>query len=357
MKRPALFQGWMHRERPTLGLDIGSHSIKLVEFAGGPSNRTLRRIGRAIVPPGAIVDGSIRDGEAISGTLKGLLKNIQPKLRDATISISGYSVIVKKVALPYTDEKEIEANLVLEAEKYVPFEIEDVYIDFHLLSGAAEGRPGSEIFLVAAKREVVDSYAALVQSVGLAPAVVDVDVFALGNAFEGAYEATSGTVVLVDIGAQKTNFNIVCEGTSIFTRDMAIGGNQLTEAIHEATGLDLSEAERVKIAGTDDTALVREISACCTETCTQWGAEIKKAIDFHNANAAPSERPRHIILSGGAALMKGLDGIIEKETELPVRIFNPFARYSIDNGIDPDYVQEIAPQMAIATGLALRMKK
>ena len=175
--------------RPLIGVDIGSHTLKIVEFSRNGSTLVLRRIGRALVPQNAIQDGAIKDPEALEATLKALIQNLQPKAKRSATSVSGYSVIVKKINVPYGDEREIEDNLIFEAENYVPFEIEEVYLDFNVIGEAktAKGDLESEIFLVAAKREVVDSYAELLQSAGLRPSVIDVDGFALGNAFEGSY--------------------------------------------------------------------------------------------------------------------------------------------------------------------------
>jgi len=354
MKLPSFPKSWRRRPRPTLGLDIGSHTIKLVELSGTPQNRTIRRIGRALTPPQAIVDGSIREPERVAEVVKGLLDNLQPKIRHAATSIAGYSVIVKKITVPYGDEKEIEDNLIFEAENYVPFEIDDVYIDFHVLEKDPAKGTGAEIFLVAAKREVVDEYANLMQQVGLSPAVVDVDAFALGNALEGTFGILDEALAAVDIGAQKTNLNIISHGTSLFARDMSIGGAQLTEAIHDATGLNPADAERVKIGGSTDASLMKEVASICSELVAMWGSELKKALDFYNANAKPNEQPAHVLLSGGASLLKGLDRIISEETKLPVRVFNPLQNFATNSEIDSNYLSVVAPQMAIASGLALR---
>lgn len=354
MKFPSLPKKWGQRQRPTLGLDIGSHSIKIVELSSSGTSHTIRCVGRALVPPQAIVDGSIKEPDKVAEVLKVLLGNLRPKIKYAATSIAGYSVIVKKIIVPYQDEGEIERNLTFEAEKYVPFEIEEVYVDFHTLDGERKKSSGTEIFLVAAKREIVDEYAALIQEVGLSPAVVDVDAFALGNAFEGAFGLLNQPIVLVDIGAQKTNINIVLQGTSLFARDMAFGGTQLTEAIQKATGLEYVDAERIKIAGSADMAIMKEVTSVCNELCGVWASELKKAIDFYRANSSTEEYPTQLYTSGGSAFLKGLDMLFDDIIGLPVKILNPLHGFTADRGIEPEYISSVAPQMAIATGLALR---
>jgi type IV pilus assembly protein PilM len=354
VKFPSLPKKWGQRQRPTLGLDIGSHSIKIVELSSNGTSRTIRCIGRALVPPQAIVDGSIKKPDKVTEVLKILLGNLRPKVKYAATSIAGYSVIVKKIIVPYQDEGEIERNLIFEAEKYVPFEIEEVYVDFHVLDRKRKKSSGTEIFLVAAKREIVDEYAVLIQEVGLFPAVVDVDAFALGNALEGAFGLLTEPIVLVDIGAQKTNINIILQGASLFARDMAFGGAQLTEAIQEATGLEYLDAERIKIAGSEDMAIMKEVTPVCKELCGVWAAELKKAIDFYKANSSTEAYPTQLYASGGSASLKGLGRLFDDIIGLPVKIFNPLHGFTIDHGIEPEYISSVAPQMAIATGLALR---
>ncbi|NDY43206.1 type IV pilus assembly protein PilM [Dissulfurirhabdus thermomarina] len=355
MKLSSLASKLKGRPARVLGLDVGSHSIKLVELVESGGGLVLRRVGKALLPPGAIADGSIQDRDEVMESLTALLGNLQPKTRRAATSIAGYSVIVKRITVPYATEREIEDNLVAEAENYVPFEIEDVYVDFYILRSPGEGeKPESEIFLVAAKKEVVDDYATVIQDVGLTPAVVDVDAFAMGNAFENAYGKVAEAVALVDIGASKTNLNVVAKGQSLFARDMAFGGRQLTEAIMEATGLDYPEAERLKISGTNDAALQSEAASVCQRVCRAWGAEIRKAVDFFVANAQAEEKPTRILLSGGTALMQGLDRFLGQEAKLPVQVFEPWRNISAEKGVDARYLAAVGPQMAIATGLALR---
>ncbi|MCD4677961.1 MAG: pilus assembly protein PilM, partial [Desulfobacula sp.] len=161
-------------------------------------------------------------------------------------------------------------------------------------------------------------------------------------------------IVLVDIGAQKANINIVLQGTSLFARDMAFGGTQLTEAIQETTGLEYVDAERIKIVGSEDMAIMKEVTSVCNELCSIWASELKKAIDFYSANSSTEEHPTQLYISGGCAFLKGLDMLCDDIIGLPVKILNPLHGFTVDHGIEPEYISSVAPQMAIATGLALR---
>ncbi len=354
MNMPKLPISFGNKERPVLGVDIGSHTVKVVEYSGSGQKRSVRRIGRAVVPKGAIEDGSIKDQEAVSDVLRGLIDNLQPKIKHASTSIAGYSVIVKKIRVPFADEREIEDNIAIEAENYVPFEIDEVYLDFYPLSNGNDDAQGTDLFLVAAKKEIVDDYAHLLQQIGLNPAVVDVDAFAMGNAFEGSYGVLSDAVALIDLGAQKANLNVISNGQSVFARDMAIGGNQITLAIQEATGMEFEEAEKVKISGTKDDALKTEVSKIIRDICGEWVKEIKKALDYYKMNSKPEDAPRQLLLCGGSVLLPGLDRLFAQRLNLPVRLFNPFVNFESEKHIDQQYVDNIGPQMAIAAGLALR---
>ncbi len=354
MKKIHFNQLFKAKSKPTVGIDIGSNSIKIVEFQGEGAGRTLKRIGRAGIPMDSIVDGSIKDSETVSATLKRLLNNLDIRTKRASASISGYSVIVKRITVPYETEKDIEDNLLAEAEKYVPFEIDEVYIDFYILSGPDKEKPGSDIFLVAAKKEIVDQYAGLLESVGLTPAVIDVDAFALGNSFELAFGNVTEPAALVDIGASKTNLNVIINGTPIFARDMAIGGNQLTEAISDTTGLDREESERLKISGSKDDSLRQEAAGLIREYMELWADEIKKAIDFYRSGSPVEEHPKHLFLSGGSTLFKGIENQFQQRMKMDVSRLNPFARLGQVKEINPEYLDEVAPQFAIASGLGIR---
>ena len=342
------------KRKPTLGLDIGSHSIKIVELESKGSRKIVQKVGRALLPQGAIVDGSIKDREVVEEVLRNLVNNLQPKLKRVSTSISGYSVIVKRVMVPYPTEKEIEDNLIIEAEKYVPFEIEDVYIDFSILNLPEDERGGANIYLVAAKKEVVDEYAGLLEDIGLVPSVIDVDAFTLANVFESVFGKEAEPAVLLDIGASNANMIIVIGGVPVFTRDMAFGGEQLTEAIQESTGLSREEAEKVKISGTKDTALMKEVSEIISTQVNLWIDEVGKALTFYKANAPENEHPQKIYLSGGCALLRGIEKRFSKGLKYEARILNVLEGFEATKTIDETYIKAVGPQMTIATGLALR---
>ena len=344
---------FMRQQNLTIGLDIGSHAVKVCELSESGQRMKLMSLGSARLPADAVEDGELRDPDAVASVIKTLLGNLQIKGKKVGISISGYSVILKKINLAVMNDKELEEHIQSEAEQYIPFDLADVYLDYQDLKTNTEGEDRTDVMLVAAKKDVVDSYLHMLRNVGLKTVLVDVDAFALENSFETNY-GQEGNVVLVDIGSSKMNINIVSKGASLFARDVALGSKQLTEQIQGRFDLDFEEAESLKIGALAPAEKQEELREIFISTTTQWIMEIKKAIDFYNSNFPDSSLTK-LVLSGGGAKVKGLDTYFSEETGLPVEVFNPFAMTGVDaNRIDPDYVKNIAPEMAISMGLASR---
>ncbi len=337
----------------SLGLDIGSHSIKICELNENDNGLELISLGSAVLPPGAVEDGELQDPETVGAVIKALVKNLNIKGRKAAISISGYSVIMKKVNLTVMTEAELTIHIQEEAEQYIPFEIDEVYLDFQDLHTNTENEERTDVMLVAAKKEVINGYLEMLQSAGLKTVIVDVDAFALENGYESNY-GNEGNVLLVDIGSAKMNINIIDHGISIFARDIVMGSRQLSEEIQGRFGLSFEEAESLKLGSTPPEDKQEEIEEIFSNICTQWIMEIKKALDFYNSNF-PDSPIEKMVLSGGGSKVKGLDHFFADEIGMPVEIFDPFANTKVDTDkIDPAYLSNIAPEMAIAMGLATR---
>lgn len=336
-----------------VGLDIGSHAVKVCELAESGNGLKLVSLGSARLPADAVEDGELRNPEAVAEVIKNLVNNLQIKGKKVGISISGYSVILKKINLAVMSARELEEHIQNEAEQYIPFDLSDVYLDYQDLRTNTEGDDRTDVMLVAAKKDVVDAYLQMLQSVGLKTVLVDVDAFALENSYETNF-GQQGNVVLVDIGSSKMNINIISNGASLFARDVVMGSRQLTEQIQEMFDLEFEEAEAIKIGAQVLEEGQVEIEKLFASTTTQWVMEIQKAIDFYNSNFPESPLVK-IVLSGGGAKIQGLDEFFSKETGLPTEVFNPFANTAGDeNKIDPEYLEAIGPEMAIPMGLATR---
>ncbi len=336
-----------------IGLDIGSHAIKVCQLKQVRSGYSIVTLGSAVLPEGAVDDGTLYDPKIVGESISTLFKNLKIKNKKIGFSISGYSVIVKKVSLAVMDDAALEEHIMEEAEQYIPFDIEDVYLDFQDLKTHGGDGDRTDVMLVAAKKEIVDDYLKMIRDLNLNPVIVDVDGFALENTYEYNYQKT-GNVALVDIGASKMNINILSNGISVVARDIIVGSRQITEQIQNIFDVEFEDAEALKLGFLPAEDRQQEIEEIFTATCTQWVLEIKKAIDLYHSNH-PDRPLEKLFLSGGGSKVQGLTDFLARETGLSVELFNPFVNMtSTKRKIDSNYLNSIAPEMAIATGIALR---
>lgn len=341
------------RQNLSVGLDIGSHSVKICELATSGKGYRLLNLGSAKLPPHSVEDGVLQNPDAVAKTIMSLVTNLKLTGRKVAISISGYSVIVKKINLEVMNERQLEAHIQSEAEQYIPFDIDEVYLDFQDLKTNTTGEDRTDVMLVAAKKDVVDAYLTMLRSVGLKAVIVDVDAFALENAY-GACFGARDNVALVDIGASKMNINIVSNGNSVLARDVILGSRLMTEQIQNRFALDFEEAEALKIGLTPPGKNREQLEEIFVSICTQWITEIKRALDFYYTNY-PDAPISKIVLSGGGSKTKGLDKYFTKETTVSAEVFNPFGAVDFNTSkINPAYVKVIAPEMALSVGLATR---
>lgn len=340
-------------EELVIGIDIGSHAVKVCQLKRTDKAYAVVNLGSATLPEGVIDDGTLNDPDVVGKVITELFKNLKIKKKKIGFSISGYSVIVKKVNLAVMSEEELEEHIQTEAEQYIPFDIDDVYLDFQDLKTNDADSERTDVMLVAAKKEIVNDYLEMFENLKLKPVIVDVDGFALENTYEYNYPKNEN-VALVDIGASKMNINIISKGVSVVARDIVVGSRQLTEQIQAVFDLEFEEAEALKLGHIPAGDKQEDIADIFSTTCTQWVLEIKKAIDLYHANHADAPLTR-LVLSGGGAKVFGLLDFLANETNLPVELFNPFKNMTVNSKkIDPDYLKNVGPEMAIATGIAIR---
>src|SRR5207253_6891829 len=223
------------KSKDVVGLDIGSSAVKAVELKTVGKGFKVSAFAIEPVPPDSIVDGAIIDGTAVADAIRRLFENKAFKTKEVAASLSGNAVIVKKISLPVMTEAELAESIYWEAEQYIPFDIQDVNLDYQNLNAGAAGEQATlEVLLVAAKKEKIADYTGVISQAGRVPVVVDVDAFALQNAFEINYGfEPEAVVVLLNAGASAININILTGGHSVFTRDISIGGNAYTEAVQK----------------------------------------------------------------------------------------------------------------------------
>lgn len=251
------------------------------------------------------------------------------------------------------EESLLESHIMAEAEQYIPFDREDVYLDYQDLKTAKDGSDRTEVMLVAAKKDVVQDYLDMFEGLELTPVLVDVDGFAFENSFELANPDIKN-VALIDIGASKMSINILSNGISVVARDVVLGSQQLTDQIQDLLGIETEKAEAIKMGSISAEDDIGQIQQIYSSICTQWILEIKKSVDLYHANH-PNDPLAKIVLGGGGAKVSGFKDFLEKETDLKVEIFTPFNGIQVnEKTIDPQYLKNIGPEMAIAAGIALR---
>ena len=337
-----------------IGLDIGSGSIKAAEIVVTKRGSALKNFGIIDIAHGAIEEGTINNPETVAESLQQLFKSSGFNENNVAVSIGGYSVIVKKIVVQTMAEEQLQETIHFEAEQYIPFDISDVNLDFQIL-GESESNPNQmNVFLVAAKKEMLDDYINLMNLAGLNPCIIDVESFALQNSFEASYDAQNQDVALIDIGASKTSLNILKNAASVFMRDVSLGCGQINQKIMSLIECSFEEAEQLKYGNTPDKLSPDDLKGIVSSVVADWCTEIRRALDFFYSTY-PDDQIKRIILSGGGANIAEFRKLLATEASTEVEIINPFQNFHIENKkLDDAFIKQVAPQAAICMGLAMR---
>jgi type IV pilus assembly protein PilM len=344
------------RSTSLVGLDIGSSAVKAIELKPAGKGYRVAAVGVEPVPPDSIVDGAIIDSAAVADAVRRLFTNKQFKAKDVAASLSGNSVIVKKITLPLMSEQELSESIYWEAEQYIPFDIQDVNLDYEIIDpGTGPNSQGTmEVLLVAAKKDKIADYTNVITQAGRAPVIVDVDAFALQNAYEANYGFDPATVVvLLNAGASAININIVAGSQSVFTRDVSLGGNAFTEAVQKELNLPFEAAEQLKKGQSVDGLSYDDALPVIKAMTDNVLLEVEKTFDFFKATASNDHIDR-IVLSGGASRVDGFSEALHERFHTPIDQFDPFKQVTFDAKKLGAAAEEMAPLAAVALGLALR---
>ncbi|NLC70695.1 MAG: type IV pilus assembly protein PilM [Desulfuromonadaceae bacterium] len=342
-------------QKNLIGIDIGSSSVKMVELKEINGEYHLENIGMASIPSEAIVDNTIMESISIVEAINGLLKVSKIKTKNVASSITGSSVIIRKILLPIMSADELDSTIQWEAEQYIPFEMSDVNIDYQILGPSKNDSTQMNILLVAAKKDVINDYVMMFNEIGMVLQVIDVDSFALENSYEENYGVSGEEIIaLINIGASAMNVNVVQEGMSVFTRDLQVGGNLINDELQKNLGLSGEEAEKVKlgekVGGVDPVAAQKVVDRAIDNLCL----EVQRSLDFFSATSADDQVGK-VFISGGVSVNPRVSKALENLLGIPVRMLDPFARIKLDEGrFDPEYIRSISPFFAVATGLAMR---
>ena len=347
---------YFHR-KDLVGLDIGSGALKLVQLKKAKRGYLLKKFSVFPLDPELIVDGAVMDAGQVVSAIRELFAKESVKVKNVALSVSGHSVIVKKINLPLMTEEELQESIKWEAEQFIPFDINDVNVDFHVLQTPdAQREEGQmQVLLVAVKKDKLMEYTNLVMEAGLNPVVGDVDAFALQNMFTENYDVKEGeTIALINIGASVMNINILKGGIFSFTRDISTGGKQYNEAIQREMDLSFEQSERVKRSEVIDGIDAAQVNDIIQRLNSELISEVVRSFDYFKTTA-PNESIARILLSGGGAKLSGLAALLSERAGIPAEIVNPFNRIEISpDQFDIDFISEMGPQAAVGVGLALR---
>ena len=339
------------RKKTTVALDIGSGLIKLVEVTHGSGDPVLSKVAYTSVVDDAIVEGEIMDPGIVADAIRGLMASAGVKTKQVVIAVGGRDVIIKKIQMDRMTEAEARSVIRWEAEQHVPFDMENVELDFQILDPEGEGLQMT-VLLVAAKRELVENKVSLLAEAGLTPSVIDVDAFAIHNAFEINYpDEMRGVVALVNIGHEMTNVNILEDGIPVLTRDLPLGTRRFREDMQRERGISADEADQL-LQGVERNELLDPFLESRGE---ELAVGIERAAAFLQSASRSATGISRLWLTGGGGRIPGLAKVLGDRLRLPVELANPLARVRVAEGVfatmDPD---EISPLLMLPIGLALR---
>jgi type IV pilus assembly protein PilM len=343
---------------PMIGVDISSSAVKLVELSYAPnsSGYIVERYAIETLPKDAVSDGNINNLDALAETLQRAWKHLGTKIKNVSVALPAAAVITKKILLPAgMRDEDMEYQVESEANQYIPFALEEVNLDFQVLGPVPGNADEVEVLLAASRKANVEDRVAAAQAAGLNVVVVDVEPYAAETAFSQIRaqlpdNAEDKCVALIDIGATVMNVNVLRNGTSIYTRDQQIGGEQLTQQIQSMFGLTAEQAEAAKRSGGLPDNYESDVLSPFRESLVM---EIARALQFFFTSSQYNEVD-YIVLAGGSAVLPGLDDAVATRTQVSTMVANPFALMTLSSRVKSRQLQADAPALIVACGLAMR---
>lgn len=338
-----------------VGLDIGSFFIKAAELKTTGKGHFLHKFGISQIPYGSIVEGRIVDMDSVADAIKTLFKSQKIREKNVAISTGGHSVVIKTINTSTNSTQELLESIYSEAEQYIPYDIEDVNIDYQILGESEYSPEQMNVLLVAVNKDLVAEYIELIHMAGLNPKIIDVDTFALQNIYEILpYKNQEKITMLIDVGASKTSLNILKADSSLMMRDTVSGTNQILEEICKRSGLSMDEAHQVLSGERGDIVTPEMVEEISLQTAQSWCSEISEVIDAYKSSVN-NKSVENIVLSGGGAFVKELKACFLSEFEADVSIINPFEALTFnEKKFSDSFITKVAPLAPIALGLALR---
>jgi type IV pilus assembly protein PilM len=347
-----------------VGVDIGSTSIKVCQLKESRRGLGLVRFGYAPLSPQVIVDGQVMDSGVVVESLQRIFHDYRIRQRECALSVSGQSVIHRKITVPMMTEAELQEQIQWEAEQHIPFDIKDVQVDYQVLRRRADASQ-MDLLLVAAKRDQINDYAQLARNAKLKPVVCDIDAFTVQNLFEYSRGLPQDqTIAILNVGGSLSSLNIVANGVSAFTREIANGGNVITEEIQKALNVPYEQAEAYKCGGAGDPNLPpqqgmvpQQVVEIIEAVCDSIAAEIQRSLDFFMATSGDAEISR-IFVTGGTARLAALGQSIERRARIAAEVWSPTEKITVEGkNVDGSLLESRAAQLPVALGLSLRKER
>lgn len=345
-----------HKKPPLIGLDISSTSVKLLELSRHGDGYRVEAYAAEPLPPNSVVEKNITDVEAVGEAIRRVVKRAGSRSKFAAVAVAGSSVITKVITMPASlSEDEMESQIELEADQYIPYSLEEVNLDFEILGPSDDNPDTVDVLLAASRSENVDSRVAAVELGGLTARIVDIEAYTLENAFSLITSQIPGgtadkTIAIIDVGATMTTLSVLHNEKIIYTRDQVFGGKQLTEEIQRRYGLSYEEAGMAKRQGGLPDNYVPEVLDPFKDAMTQ---QVSRSLQFFFSSSQHNS-VNHIVLAGGSASIPGVDELIEERVGTSTSIANPFTNMSLVSKVKAQALSNDAPALMIACGLALR---
>jgi type IV pilus assembly protein PilM len=329
------------KTKDVLGVDIGATSIKMCLLQASKEGFfSLSAMAQRSYEEDLLHDGSIIDSGFVARELKSMISANSIKARVAASALSSYSVITKRVSMPFLEKEALEESIRIEVENIIPFPLNEIYYSYYIMGMDEEKEGMMNLLIVAAKKEIVDEYISTFRQAGLDLAVLDVDIFAITNLVESIYQPKGFSVLAADVGATVTNIAIVKDPNIEFTREILIGGKYVTSEIAKAQDITYKEAEERKIGGHGDA------TSSLQDFVSNVSSEINKTINFYIATK-PRETVGKIYLTGGASRVAGMKEQIEMETGIEVELLNPLLFLKDGGPEEMDEAQASAASVAL----------
>ena len=345
------------RSRPSvIGIDVSSSACKVLELSQQDGHIRVERYAVEPLPQNSVVEHAITEVEQVAQAVERAVKRSGTRCKYAAVAVAGAHVITKTIRMPANlNDAELQTQIEMEADHYIPYPLDEVNMDYQVLGPAEDNPEEIEVLMAACRKEIVDDYIAVIQGPGLTPAIVDIETYAMENAYALIAEHMPGgglekTVAVLDVGATTTNINVIHNNRSVYSRDHTFGGRQLTEEIQRRYGLSYEEAGLAKKQGGLPDNYQTDVLRPFMEAMCQ---EAMRALQFFYSSS-PFNSVDQVLLAGGCAQIPGVDEMVAARLGVPAMVANPFASMSLASRIKPQMLANDAPSLMISCGLALR---